>query len=90
MDTLCQAAYSLGFDVIELDLWAASHVSIKRVTHYAPNWFNCLIVFLFGQSRASIIFKMWEIDAVMKRKDGNCVGILSDQGEAATASNLGE
>ena len=26
----------------------------------------------------------------MKRKDSNCVGILSDQGEAATASNLSE
>ena len=24
----------------------------------------------------------------MKRKDSNCVGILSDQGEADTASNL--
>ena len=34
---------------------------------------------------------MWEIiNAVMKRKDSNCVGILSDQGEAATASNLSE
>ena len=26
----------------------------------------------------------------MKRKDSNCVGILSDQGEAATASKLSE
>ena len=26
----------------------------------------------------------------MKRKDSNCVGILSDQGEAATASDLSE
>ena len=26
----------------------------------------------------------------MKRKDSNCVGMLSDQGEAATASNLSE
>ena len=26
----------------------------------------------------------------MKRKDSNCVGILSDQGKAATASNLNE
>ena len=26
----------------------------------------------------------------MKRKDSNCVGILSDQGEAATASNFRE
>ena len=26
----------------------------------------------------------------MKRKDSNCVGIISDQGETATASNLSE
>ena len=26
----------------------------------------------------------------MKRKDSNCVGIIFDQGEAATASNLSE
>ena len=26
----------------------------------------------------------------MKIKDSNCVGIISDQGEAATASNLNE
>ena len=26
----------------------------------------------------------------MKRKNSNCSGILSDQGEAATASDLGE
>ena len=26
----------------------------------------------------------------MKKKDSNCVGILSDQGEAATASNSSE
>ena len=31
-----------------------------------------------------------EINAVMKRKDSNCVGILSDQGEDETASNLSE
>ena len=48
-----------------------------------------LIASLFvisGQSQASIILKAWEINAVMKRKDTNCVGILSDQGEAAIAS----
>ena len=44
---------------------------------------------LFGQGQASIL-KAWEINAVMKRKDSNCVSILSDQGEAATASNLNE
>ena len=45
---------------------------------------------LFEQSQTSIIPKAWEINAVMKRKDSNCVGILSDQGEAATESNLSE
>ena len=43
---------------------------------------------LFGQSQANIILKKWEINAVMKRKDSNCVGNLFDQGRAATASNL--
>ena len=42
---------------------------------------------LFGQSHAGINLKACEINAVMKRKDSNCVGILSDQGKAATASN---
>ena len=41
----------------------------------------------FGQSHAGINLKACEINAVMKRKDSNCVGILSDQGKAATASN---
>ena len=43
-----------------------------------------------GQSRASIFLKAWEINTVMKKKDSNCIGILFDQGEAATASNLSE
>ena len=34
--------------------------------------------------------KAWEINALMKRKDSNCVWIISDQGENATASNLSE
>ena len=45
---------------------------------------------IFGQSQASIILKAWEINAVMKRTDSNCVGILSDQKEAATVSNFRE
>ena len=43
---------------------------------------------LFGQSQTRIILKMWEINAVMKTKDSICVGILSDQVEAATVSIL--
>ena len=31
---------------------------------------------------------MQEINAVLKTKDTNCIGILSDQEEAAIASNL--
>ena len=42
---------------------------------------------LLGQSQASISLKTWEINALT---DSNCVGILSDQGEAAAASNLSE
>ena len=49
-----------------------------------------LLFVLLGQSQASIIPKAWEINAVMKRKGSNCVGILSDQGEAAIALNLSE
>ena len=45
---------------------------------------------LFGQGQVSIILKAWEINAVLKRKDSNCIGILFDQGEGATASNLSE
>ena len=41
---------------------------------------------LLGQSQASII--LMEINAVTKRNDSNCTGILSVQREAATASNL--
>ena len=33
---------------------------------------------------------MWEISAVFKRNDSNCVEILSNQRLAATASNLNE
>ena len=45
-----------------------------------------LFAFL-GQSQASIILKTCEINADMERKDSKiCVGILSDQGKAATAS----
>ena len=40
---------------------------------------------LFGQSQASSIPTNVGINAVMKRKDSNYVGILSYQGEAATA-----
>ena len=45
---------------------------------------------LLGQSQANIILKVCEINAVLKIKDSNYVGILFDQGEAATASNLSE
>ena len=34
--------------------------------------------------------KRGKLNAVTKRNDSNCVGILSDQGEAAAASNLCE
>ena len=37
-----------------------------------------------------LLLKAWKIIAVIKRKDSNCFGILSDPGKAATASNLSE
>ena len=69
-----------------------SLLSIQRAKHYAPNWFDCLIVccFLLGKVKQVLFFKAWEINTVMKRKNSNCVEILSDQGEATTASNLSE
>ena len=36
---------------------------------------------LFGQSRTSIILKSEGINAVVKRQDSNCAGIISDQGK---------
>ena len=44
---------------------------------------------LSGQIR-QVLLKACEINAVMKRKDSNCVVDLSYQGEAETASNLSE
>ena len=43
-----------------------------------------------GKVRQVLFQKACEINAVMKRKDSNCVGILADQGEAETASKLSE
>ena len=61
-----------------------SRFTIKCVKYCAPNWLIASLLVLFGQSQA------WEINAIMKRKDNNYVGILSDQREAAIASNLSE
>ena len=40
--------------------------------------------------RQVLFQKAWEINTVRKGNDSNCVGILSDQGKAATASNISE
>ena len=44
---------------------------------------NCLIVCHFWAKSGKYYFDkhQWEINAVMKRKSSNCVGILSDQGK---------
>ena len=83
--------YSLRFDTVEINLlvgrvpsFLASSLRVRGIGLIAS------LFVLFGQSRASIILKKWEVNAVTKRKDSNCVGIISDQGEAATASNLSE
>ena len=64
-----------------------SLLSIEHAKRYAPNWFNCLTVCPFGVKSGKYYSKEWEIDAVLKVKDSNCVGILSDQEDA---SNLNE
>ena len=66
-----------------------SRFTIRLGKHYAPSWFNCLIACLFWAVRHVVFYKAWEMFAI-GRKDSNCVGILSDQGKAATASNLSE
>ena len=40
--------------------------------------------------REVLFKKVCEINAVMKRNDSNCIGILSNQREAETASYLSE
>ena len=71
-----------------------SRFTIRRGKHYAPNWFNCLIVCLFwaksGKYYSKKHGKLMQINAAINRKDSNCVGILSDKGKAATTSNLSE
>ena len=47
-------------------------------------------MFFLGKARQVLFEKAWEINAVMKRKDSNCIGILSDQGEDGTASDISE
>ena len=62
-----------------------SRFSIHRAKHYAPNCLSFL-----AKVRQVLFQKAWEINAIMKREDSNCVGVLSDQGEAATVLNLSE
>ena len=52
-----------------------SRFTIKCANHYTPNLFNFLIV------RQVLFQKACKINAVMKREDSNCVGILSNQGK---------
>ena len=63
----------------------ASPFSVK---YYALNWFDCLIVCPFwAKSSKYYSKKRGKLMQLSKeRKDSNCIGILSDQGEAATAS----
>ena len=68
---------------------------IKRAKHYAPSWFNCLIVCPFWAKSGKYYskeFETCEINAVTKRKDGKLalVFYLHGQGKAATASDLSE
>ena len=54
-------------------------------------WIGLIASLPFQGKVSQVLFlKAWEINAVTKRNDSNCAGILSDQGEAATASNFSE
>ena len=64
--------------------------AIKRAKHYAPNCFNYIIVCPLWAKLGKYHSETCRKNAVMKRKDNNCVGILSYQEEAATASSLSE
>ena len=68
-----------------------SRFTSKRARHYALNWFNCLIVCPFrAKSGKYYSRKHGKLMQLGNCNDSNCVGILSDQGEAATASSLSE
>ena len=60
-----------------------SSFTIQHAKHYTPNWFNCLSVCPFWAKSNKYYSEkhQWEINAVMKRKSSNCIGILSDQGK---------
>ena len=49
-----------------------SRFTIRRAKHYAPNWLEV---------RQVLFLKAYELNAVMKIKDSNFVGILSGQGK---------
>ena len=68
-----------------------SRFTSKRARHYALNWFNCLIVCPFrAKSGKYYSRKCRKLMQLGNCNDSNCVGTLSDQGEAATASSLSE
>ena len=68
-----------------------SRFTSKRTRHYALNWCNCLIVCPFrAKSGKYYSRKRGKLMKLGKCNGSNCVGILSDQGKAATALNLSE
>ena len=59
-----------------------SRFTIQREKYYTLNWFDCLTVCPFwAKSGKYYSIRVCEVNAVMKRKDSNCVGIFSDQGK---------
>ena len=66
----------------------ASPLSVRNIM-LRTGLIASLFVFL-GKFRQVLFWNVWKINAVIKRKANNCVGILSYRGEAATASNLSE
>ena len=53
-----------------------SRFTIKFARQYASNWFNYLVV-LSGKVKQLLFQKEWEINAVLKKRDSNCIGFLS-------------
>ena len=65
-----------------------SRFTIKCVKHMLETGLITSLFAIFGAKSGRYYSKKCGNLIVLKRKDSNCIGILSDQGRAATASNL--
>ena len=74
--------HNMDYQLCKFQLFAMSKFNFTEGGGKQPPLSQCCT----GKKKPSA----FRVNAVMKRKDSNCVGIISDQGEAATASNLSE